>query len=304
MDNDDRQVGRILRRREVLALLGAGGVAVVAGGRLVRLASASGEVASALVPAAAAGSVGSTALAQTTAATCVVKPEMTEGPYFVDEGLNRSDIRVEPSDGSIKDGAPLELVFNVSQLAGGACDSLAGAQVDVWHCDALGVYSDVSDRSFPTSSLGQSFLRGYQLTDDSGTARFTTIYPGWYAGRAVHIHFKIRTTSTTGDPYEFTSQLFLDDALTDQVHSQSPYSSKGQRNMRNAQDGIYRAGGDRLLLNAIPVESAGYSATFPIALDLSDASVGASDRAGAGFGGGPGGTGGGPGGPGGPPPRR
>jgi len=300
MDSDDRQVGRILRRREVLALLGAaGGVAIVAGGRFSRLAAASGEVAAAMVPAAAAASSANVSLAQSTVATCVVKPELTEGPYFVDEGLNRSDIRVEPSDGSVKDGAPLELVFNVSQITGGACGSLAGAQVDVWHCDAQGVYSDVSDRSFPSSSLGEKFLRGYQLTDESGEARFTTIYPGWYTGRAVHIHFKIRTTSTTGDPYEFTSQLFFDDALTDQVHAQAPYASKGQRDTRNARDGIYAGGGDQLLLNAVPVESGGYTGTFALALDLSDARVGASDH----IAGGPGGPAG-SGGNGGPPPRR
>jgi protocatechuate 3,4-dioxygenase beta subunit len=282
MDNDDRQVGRVLRRREVLALLGAaGGAAVLVGGRLGLTRAAAAPLPSA----------SNTTLAQTSAATCVVRPELTEGPYFVDEGLNRSDIRVEPSDGSVKEGSPLELTFNVSQIASGACGaSLAGAQVDVWHCDALGIYSDVSDRSFPSSTVGETFLRGYQLTDDTGTARFTSIYPGWYSGRAVHVHFKIRTTSATGDPYEFTSQLFFDDALTDQVHAQPPYNGKGQRDRRNAQDDIYRSGGDQLLLNVVLSASGGFTATFPIALDLSDAQVGASDH----NTGGPGGPGGGP----------
>lgn len=233
MDNDDRQVGRILRRREVLALLGIGGAGVLAAGPLARFMTSS-------IPDALGGSA-TPVLAQSTVASCVVKPELTEGPYFVDEGLNRSDIRVEQSEGSIKDGVPLQLTFNVSQIFGGACTSLAGAKVDVWHCDALGIYSDVSDRSFPSSTVGETFLRGYQLTDESGTASFTTIYPGWYAGRAVHIHFKIRTTSTTGDPYEFTSRLFFDDALTDQVHAQQPYAAKGQRNTRNSQDKFVKA---------------------------------------------------------------
>jgi protocatechuate 3,4-dioxygenase beta subunit len=285
MDIDDRPGGRILRRREVLTLLGIGGGALLSAGALSRFIVNG-------VP---------DALAQSTAALCVVKPELTEGPYFVDEGLNRSDIRVERSDGSVKDGVPLQLTFNVAQIAGGACTSRAGAKVDVWHCDALGVYSDVNDRSFPSSTMGETFLRGYQLTDDSGTATFTTIYPGWYAGRAVHIHFKIRTTSTTGEPYEFTSQLFLDDALTDQVHSQSPYSRKGQGRMRNSHDGIYRDGGDQLLLNAVPANTGGYTAAFSLALDLSDAAVGASDHS-TGGPGGPGGSGGGR--PPGPPPGR
>jgi protocatechuate 3,4-dioxygenase beta subunit len=115
-------------------------------------------------------------------------------PYFVDNQLNRSDIRIDPSDGSVKEGAPLRLAFQVSDVSANACSPLAGAQVDVWHCDALGVYSGVSDPGFDTS--GQLWLRGYQVTDESGYCEFTTIYPGWYSGRAVHIHFKIRT-----DPY-------------------------------------------------------------------------------------------------------
>jgi hypothetical protein len=122
--------------------------------------------------------------------------------------------------------------------------------VDVWHCNALGVYSDVSDPSFNTS--GQKFLRGYQVTVNDGVARFTTIYPGWYQGRAVHIHFKVRSSASSGSAYEFTSQLFFDDALTDRVHAQQPYASKGQRDLRNSQDGIYNQGGSQLLLTVTP----------------------------------------------------
>src|SRR5438093_9438898 len=81
--------------------------------------------------------------------SCVVRPEQTEGPYFIDEKLNRSDIRSESSDGSVKDGVPLQLAFLVSQVGTG-CAPLAGAQVDVWHCDALGVYSDTTDPSWNT----------------------------------------------------------------------------------------------------------------------------------------------------------
>jgi protocatechuate 3,4-dioxygenase beta subunit len=77
----------------------------------------------------------------------MVKPQQTEGPYFVDEKLNRSDIRSDPTDGSVKQGVPLRLVFHVSQVDGSSCKPLTGATVDVWHCNALGVYSDVTDRS-------------------------------------------------------------------------------------------------------------------------------------------------------------
>jgi protocatechuate 3,4-dioxygenase beta subunit len=126
------------------------------------------------------------------------------------------------------------------------------------------VYSDVSDPGFNTA--GQKFLRGYQVTGTDGVARFTTIYPGWYRGRAVHIHFKIRSSVAASSAYEFTSQLFFDDSLTDQVHAGQPYVSKGQRDLRNSQDGIYNQGGSQLVLN-VSETADGYAATFDIALD-------------------------------------
>jgi len=159
--------------------------------------------------------------------------------------------------------------------------------VDVWHCDAQGVYSGVSDQSFDTT--GQKFLRGYQLTDATGKTQFLTIYPGWYQGRAVHIHFTIRTKATDGSDYQFTSQFFFDDTLTDQVHSQEPYTSKGQRDMRNTDDNIYNNGGDQLLLNLQGDTTNGFTSAINIGLDLTDLEVGAADTMG-----GPGGPGGGP----------
>jgi protocatechuate 3,4-dioxygenase beta subunit len=193
----------------------------------------------------------------------VVRPELTGGPYYVDEELSRSDIRSDPASGEVKAGAPLELTFNVSRIAAGACVPLVGAVVDVWHCDALGVYSDVRDPGFDTR--GQKFLRGYQITDSDGSARFTTIYPGWYPGRAVHVHFKVRSAPEADKGFEFTSQLFFDDDLTDQVHAQEPYASKGPRNLRNARDGIFNQGDPGLVLDVAPSDL-GYTTTFEIAL--------------------------------------
>ena len=106
----------------------------------------------------------------------------------MDAKLNRSDIRSDAASGEVKEGAPLDLVLAVSALRAGGCAPLAGAHVDIWHCVATGVYSGVEDPGYKT--VGQTFLRGYQLTDDAGEVRFRTIYPGWYPGRAVHIHFK------------------------------------------------------------------------------------------------------------------
>jgi protocatechuate 3,4-dioxygenase beta subunit len=197
--------------------------------------------------------------------SCVVRPEQTEGPYFVDEKLNRSDIRSDPSDGTVKSGTPLQLVFQVSQVNDRACTPLSGAIVDVWHCDAEGVYSDVNDRSF--STVGQKFLRGYQVTNAEGIAEFVTIYPGWYPGRTVHIHFKIRTNSASQSSYEFTSQLYFDDALTDQVQAQAPYAAKGQRSQRNEQDGIFQDGGQQLTLQ-LTKAAEGYQGRFEIGLEV------------------------------------
>lgn len=168
--------------------------------------------------------------------TCVLTAALTEGPYFVDERLNRSDIRADPDTGEISQGIPLELTFNVTRVADGACTPLTGAYLDVWHCDAAGVYSDVSG-----VSDGLRFLRGYQITDASGVVRFTTIYPGWYTGRAVHVHFKLRLIAGSTTTYEFTSQFFFDESLTTVVHAQSPYSSKGSRDTLNTTDNIYNS---------------------------------------------------------------
>jgi protocatechuate 3,4-dioxygenase beta subunit len=257
MDNDDAQIGRILSRREVLALFGGSSVALLAacapGGAL----ASPSPTATAQQTSAAATTAAATASAVATALpSCIVRPALTEGPYFVDDKLDRSDIRSDPATGVVRPGAILNLNFVVSRVSGGACTALSGAMVDVWHCDALGVYSDVD------SARGQKFLRGFQNTDASGSAKFMTIYPGWYQGRAVHIHFKIRPTASS----EFTSQLFFEDALSTQVFAQAPYSQKGtQRITRNSSDGIFQQSAGKLLLNVTKSGDV-YSATFDIGL--------------------------------------
>jgi protocatechuate 3,4-dioxygenase beta subunit len=196
-----------------------------------------------------------------------VRPEQTEGPYFVDEKLNRSDIRSDPSDSSVKEGAQLNLKVSVYRLDGASCTPLAGALVDIWHCDALGVYSDVVDTNGLFDTKGQKFLRGYQLTNEEGLVEFITIYPGWYTGRTVHVHFKIRTDPASQDAYEFTSQIYFDDSTTDQVYTQAPYDMKGQRDTTNANDGIFQQGGDELTLQ-VTSGPQGYEGTFEIGLKL------------------------------------
>ena len=268
MDTDDVLVGRLLSRREVLGLMGAAGLALVVGcGSDDDTPTATATRASGPTPTAGLTSEDtSPATAGSTAVpSCVVRPELTEGPYFVDEMLERSDIRSDPTDGSVREGAELRLIVNVSSVGDGTCEPLEGAMVDVWHCDAAGVYSDVTDPSFDTS--GQKWLRGFQRTDANGQVQFTTIYPGWYKGRAVHIHFKIRTDPAAARGYDFTSQLYFDDALTDRVLAQAPYAARGQRRQRNDDDGIYRNGGRQLML-PLARDGAGYAGTFEIGLSV------------------------------------
>ena len=197
---------------------------------------------------------------------CIVTPRQTEGPFFIDERLNRSDIRVDAADGSVTPGVPLTLSLRVSSVGRAGCAPMAGAIVDLWHCDAAGVYSAVTERAAP--SAGKKFLRGYQVTDKDGGALFTTIYPGWYPGRAVHIHFKVRSAAGSARSREFTSQLYFDDALTDRVHARQPYAARGQRALRNRQDGLFRNGGELLTLNA-GESGKGYAASYEIGLQTS-----------------------------------
>lgn len=229
-------------RREALAALSGLGASMLLGGALTTR------------PAAAQSPL-----------NCVLTPDLTEGPYFVDEKLGRSDIRTDPATGVMRPGVLLTLTFNVYQV-GSSCGPLAGAYVDIWHADAGGSYSDES--AMRTS--GQKFLRGYQITDSNGSVKFTTIYPGWYMGRAVHIHFKIRTYSGTQTLGTFTSQFFFDDSVTDTVYQQAPYSSRPNRDTRNSNDGIYSGAGSnvsRVLMIPSPTGD-GYGGTLNVGVNL------------------------------------
>ena len=245
-----------IKRREVLGFI-SGATVVSLLGCQRQTVTEPAEVTSAATPAIpSAQDIADTAQS---IPACVVSPEQTEGPYFVEEALNRADIR----EG--KAGVPLRLVLRVSQVNSDACVPLEGATVDIWHCDAEGVYSDVIDRSFNT--VGQKFLRGSQVTDANGTVKFITIYPGWYRGRTAHTHFKIRSNAAAQQGYEFTSQLYFDDALSDEVFAQAPYSSRGQRNVRNERDRLYQDGGQQLTLQLTETDE-GYTSTFDIGLQM------------------------------------
>jgi protocatechuate 3,4-dioxygenase beta subunit len=207
-------------------------------------------------------------------------PQQTEGPYFVDNMPNRSDITSDTSDGSVQEGIPLKLVINVydvdgdSSNDGSSCIPLRGALVDIWHANPQGIYSGVQQQG----TTGQNFLHGNQVTDDNRTVRFTTVYPGWYEGRAIHIHIKVRTFEGSNETFEWTSQFYLNNSITEQVHTQPPYSNHGQPDMTNEEDGIYTGAstdgliqanaGQHLMLNMTQEqEDQGYLGTFNVVVD-------------------------------------
>jgi len=206
-------------------------------------------------------------------------PGLTEGPYWVDEMLFRSDVRSDPATGIVQVGLPLLLAINVSQLnADESVTPLPGAYVDIWHCNATGLYSDMAVEG----TLGEQFLRGYQVTDAHGNVRFTTIYPGWYSGRTPHIHARVRVYDAENDvvAYNFTTQFFFQESITNAVYTNvSPYSNRPIRDTLNTTDGIYEGASfdgspateaGELLMLRLAANLKRATGSFNIVLDLTD----------------------------------
>jgi protocatechuate 3,4-dioxygenase beta subunit len=173
---------------------------------------------------------------------CTVSPELTEGPYYFDVDAIRTDITED------REGTPLRLALRV--LDAESCEPIPNAIVDVWHCDATGLYSGFESAStgagggppgVPTDE--ETYLRGAQATNRDGIAEFRTIYPGWYRGRTVHIHAKVHLDRRT----VLTSQLFFDDAFSERVYAAEPYSAGTGRDTSNDGDGIFD---ERLVMTA------------------------------------------------------
>jgi len=284
-EDDDIPIGRVLGRREVLMLLGGAGLGLLAAPVIQRV-SAAGETPRAYIPIVSKGAATATSTPMPTATStatatptttatvvpaCVVRPALTEGPFFLDDKLlNRSDIRANTADAAsnpsvVSAGAILDLTFRVSHVSG-ACVAYQGVYVDVWHADGYGMYS--GETSMGINTPGQNFLRGYQVTDANGLATFRTIYPGWYTSRTVHIHFKVRTSLGSNTTGVFTSQLFFDDTSTTQVYAaNAPYNTRGTRDTLNTGDTIYAQGGSQMLLTVSRTAS-GYSAVFEIGVSV------------------------------------
>lgn len=161
---------------------------------------------------------------------CILTPQVTQGPYWIDPKLERSDI----TEG--RPGVPLDLAITVLDAA--TCRPFERARVDIWQCDAQGVYSGFANQPGYGSTEGQTFLRGHVFTDAAGVARFNTIYPGWYSGRTTHIHVKV-FLDDGGESNLLTCQLFFPDALSEFIFANDPnYRREQVRDTLNRHDDI------------------------------------------------------------------
>lgn len=221
-------------------------------------------------PAAANADATADSSATPTTAMCVLTPELTEGPYYLDDLLVRSDI----TEG--KAGIPLDLKITV--LNSTSCTPIENAAVDIWHCDANGFYSGFTqmnpggDAAYQDDgSNADTFLRGVVLTGSDGLAEFKTIYPGWYNGRDIHIHMKVHVGGATADgTYDggttaHTGQLAFEDTLTDEVAKIEPYASRTTTFLRLAEDGVFGGvedGDVSFFLTMTPVNAASLADGF------------------------------------------
>lgn len=215
--------------------------------------------------------------------------ERTEGPYYIEDALLRDDI----TEGVA--GVPLQLDITVMDVT--TCQPLTDVAVDIWHCNAVGEYSGVSAGMGNPDTTGQTFLRGIQLTDSNGVANIKTIYPGWYAGRATHIHLKVHVGGAAADgTYEggtvaHTGQLFFDDALTDQIAQIDPYNTRDVVRTRNDEDNVLAGGLDEpgFLLEMTPVVDGSLADGFvgTVTLGVDPAAISTESGSGSGQGGPP-----------------
>jgi protocatechuate 3,4-dioxygenase beta subunit len=211
MTSDDRLYETLIRRREALAALGAGAGALLLAGRAGGFPFGTPE-------AAAAGA-------------CSLDPEVTEGPYWIDNSLTRRDIR--------EDRRGLLLKLGLTVVTASTCKAISGADVELWHADASGLYSGFGSSPGQGTTNTKRYLRGHQKAGSDGKVTFFTIYPGWYRGRTPHIHVKVHV----GGNVVHTGQLFFADSASSKVYDTASYKSHGEPDTTNASDTIYKQAG-------------------------------------------------------------
>ncbi|MFI1047332.1 intradiol ring-cleavage dioxygenase [Streptomyces griseoruber] len=268
--NDNQQPGRhrldkSMKRRRVLI----GGSAVAAAGGLAIAGIASADTSTSESSSSAAEAKASTSTSATSG-VCTLNAEVTEGPYSLEGALVREDIRED------KEGFEVQYTFTVVDQAND-CEPLADALVEIWHCDALGEYSGFVGGNGHTEEDNGTFLRGGQMTDENGQCSITSIWPGHYVSRAVHVHMRVHTEVTltddsyTGGDIIHTGQLFFDPDINEEIQATSPYSANTTKETALADDSIYDDGGASsglLTLTALGSSvSDGYKATLTVGVN-------------------------------------
>lgn len=227
--------GKKMGRREAIGAIGVGSAAMALG-----------------CGAESPTSPSSTGTPQTSAnATCAVTPTETIGPFPSLVDLFRSDIR----EG--KSGTVVTLTVRVVN-ASAACAVVPNANVEIWHVDAAGNYSQYG------SQTGQTYLRGIQTTNASGEVTFTTIYPGWYQGRATHIHLEV----TIGGVSRKVTQMAFPESVNNAVHGTGVYAARGNNPVSNSSDGIFADSLASELVTPTGDSVNGYSVTFQVGIAL------------------------------------
>jgi protocatechuate 3,4-dioxygenase beta subunit len=193
---------------------------------------------------------------------CFLTPQSIEGPFYLDPRLVRAQI------GEGRAGVPLRVDLRV--IDGATCKPSERARVDIWHADAQGIYSGYEGQGDKQdlSTVGQKFLRGTQFTDGKGAVSFATIYPGWYEGRATHIHFKV----LLDDRNVLTGQLYFPDAMNEFIYANIPaYANRLKpRAVVNANDQFANFHDpNRLSFCAVKEERDCYAASLVLGVDRS-----------------------------------
>lgn len=258
MNNQDRMRSaealrhtRILGRREVLAALGAGvGAAVAACGG------------SSTSPSATTTTTTTPATTGTVNAACAVSPTETRGPYPDTTGMinNAAFFRRDITEG--KPGTPLTLTLTVVNV-NSSCAVVSGLQVEIWQCDAAGNYSEYSQPGF--NGTGQTFLRGVQTTGVNGQVTFNTIYPGWYAGRATHIHVDVYRSGAIVK----STQIAFPEIVSSTVYATGVYAANGQNTQTtNANDNVFSDGVTNELATVTGSPAGGYTAMLNVGIQI------------------------------------
>jgi protocatechuate 3,4-dioxygenase beta subunit len=186
-----------------------------------------------------------------TNAACAVTPSETVGPYPSLVSIVRSDIRES------KPGTTLTLTVKVVNVNAG-CAAVANANVEIWQCDATGNYSEYG------SQTSQTYLRGIQTTNSNGEVTFVTIYPGWYQGRATHIHVEVKT----GGVSRKVTQIAFPESVNNAVYGTGVYASRGSNPMSNLSDGIFTDSLSAELVTPVGEPATGYSATCQVGISI------------------------------------